>query len=159
EDAPHEIAGYRAVNRLTFTVGKFAATDIADDNRYSHDPRTQFLDWALMYNGAWDYPAQVRGYTYGVAVDYNTRDWTLRYGIFAEPAEANGSEIDPRFLKANGQVLEWEGRYTLNCQPGKLRLLAYLNHAHMGDYAEALAAMPVNPNITLTRDYRFKYGC
>ena len=36
--------------------------------------------------------------------------------------------------------------------------LAYLNRAHMGDYTEALAAMPVNPDVTRTRDYRYKYG-
>ena len=40
-----------------------SAADIFDDNRYSHDPRAQFLNWALMYNGAWDYPANARGYT------------------------------------------------------------------------------------------------
>jgi high affinity Mn2+ porin len=158
EDEAHEIAGYRPVDRLTFTVGKMAATDIADDNRYSHDPRTQFLNWALMYNGAWDYPANVRGYTYGVAVDYNRKDWTVRYGVFAEPAVANGAEFDPRFLEANGQIVEWEGRYTANGHPGAVRLWAYLNHAHMGDYREAIQEMPVDPDITRTRAYRFKYG-
>jgi high affinity Mn2+ porin len=158
EDEANQIAGTRPVDRLTFTIGKMAATDIVDDNLFSHDPRTQFLNWSLMYNGAWDYPANVRGYTYGFAFDYNRKDWALRYGIFAEPAVANGAEFDPRFLKANGQVLEWEGRYTANDQPGKLRLLAYLNHAHMGDYREAIQEMPVDPDITQTRAYRFKYG-
>jgi high affinity Mn2+ porin len=158
EDEANQIAGTRPVDRLTFTVGKMAATDVVDDNLFSHDPRTQFLNWSLMYNGAWDYPANVRGYTYGFAFDYNRKDWALRYGIFAEPAVANGAEFDPRFLKANGQVVEWEGRYTANDQPGKLRLLAYLNHAHMGDYREAIQEMPVDPDITQTRAYRFKYG-
>lgn len=158
EDAPNAIAGTRPVNRLTFTIGKLAATDVVDDNLYSHDPRTQFLNWSLMYNGAWDYPANVRGYDYGFAFDYNTHNWAVRYGVFAEPEIANGAPIDPMFLKAQGQVAEWEERYTLNCHPGKLRLLAYLNRAHMGDYQEALAEMPVKPDVTKTRDYRFKYG-
>ena len=158
EDEANQIAGTRPVERLTLVAGKMAASDIVDDNRYSHDPRTQFLDWSIMYNSAWDYPANVRGYTYGVALDYNQRTWAWRYGIFAEPAVANGSELDPRFVKANGQVTEWEVRYTANGRPGKLRLLAYLNHAHMGDYREAIEAMPVNPDITRTRRYRFKYG-
>jgi high affinity Mn2+ porin len=37
--------------------------------------------------------------------------------------------------------------------------MAYLNRAHMGDYREALIEMPVNPDVTQTRDYRYKYGC
>src|SRR5262249_36955988 len=66
EDGPTQITGTRDIDRITLPVGKLAATDLVDDNRYSHDPRSQFLNWALMYNGAWDYPANVRGYTYGV---------------------------------------------------------------------------------------------
>jgi high affinity Mn2+ porin len=158
EDGPNQIAGLRDIDRVTVTLGKLTATDIADDNRYSHDPRTQFLNWSLIYNGAWDYPANVRGYTYGLAVELNRRDWAVRYGIFAEPAFANGAPLDPHFLNANGQVVEVEERYCLGEHPGKLRLLAFLNHAHMGNYNQALAEMPVNPDVTLTRVYRFKYG-
>lgn len=159
EIGENQIPGTRDVNRITVSVGKFAFTDMVDDNRYSHDPRTQFENWALMYNGAWDYPANVRGYSYGLAIDYNQKDWALRYGVMAEPKFANGPALDPHFLKANGHALEWEGRYKCGDHPGKLRLLAYLNRAHMGDYREALAAMPVKPDVTLTRAYRYKYGC
>jgi high affinity Mn2+ porin len=158
EDEVNRIAGMRDVDRITFTVGKFSVTDLADDNRYSHDPRTQFLPWSIMYNGAWDYPANVRGYTYGFGIEFNRKDWALRYGIVQEPRFANSAPLDPKFLKANGQFLEWEGRYSLAEHPGKLRLLAYLNRAHMGDYREALDQMPVNPDVTLTRAYRYKYG-
>src|SRR5262249_43404038 len=66
EDGTNQIAGKRDVDRIVLNVGKFSATDFADDNRYSHDPRTQFLPWSITYNGAWDYPANVRGYTYGL---------------------------------------------------------------------------------------------
>jgi high affinity Mn2+ porin len=158
EDGPNQIAGTQDVNRLTVSVGKFSATDFFDDNKYSHDPRTQFLSWAIMYNGAWDYPANVRGYTYGVELEYHTKWWTLSYGIFAEPEVANGAALDPHIADANGQALELEQRYEIYDHPGSLRYLAYLNHAHMGNYSEALNAMPVDPNITLTRAYRFKYG-
>ena len=64
-------------NRITIRVGKMAAGGVFDDNAYSHDPRTQFLNWGLMYNGAWDYPANVRGYTYGSAAEWNTKDWSF----------------------------------------------------------------------------------
>lgn len=157
-DEANQIAGKQDVDRLTLSVGKFSATDFVDDNRYSHDPRTQFLAWSIMYNGAWDYPANVRGYTYGIALDFNQKYWALHYGIFAEPTFANGAQLDPKFLKANGQVLEWVGRWTMDEHPGAIRLLTYGNRAHMGDYLESLQQMPVNPDITLTRAYRWKYG-
>src|SRR5262245_12820747 len=158
ETGPNVLAGYRDIDRVTLTVGKMSATDLFDDNRYSHDPRTQFLNWSLMYDGAWDYPANARGYTYGFVADFNTRYLALRYGAFAEPAVANGNEFDPHILKANGHIAETEWRYELGGHPGKVRLWSFLNHAHMGKYREALEEMPVNPDITLTRAYRIKYG-
>jgi high affinity Mn2+ porin len=158
EAAANQLAGWRDVDRVTVTVGKMSATDLFDDNRYSHDPRTQFLNWALMYNGAWDYPANTRGYTYGAVIDFNTRFLAARYGIFGEPTEANGAEIDPHILKANGQILEVDERYYLGDHPGVIRQWAFANHAHMGNYREALAEMPVSPDITQTGAYRFKYG-
>src|SRR5262249_37724428 len=158
EDTVNQIAGTRNVDRVTFSLGKMAATAIVDDNRYSHDPRTQFLPWSIMYNGAWDYPANVRGYTYGFAAELNRKEWALRYGVFMEPEFANGTTLDSRVLKANGHVVEFERRYELCDHPGKLRLMAYLNNAHMGNYRQAIAEMPVDPDITQTRAYRVKYG-
>ncbi len=111
-----------------------------------------------MYAGAWDYPANVRGYDYGGSIELDMKTWALRYGIFGMPAVANGSEIDPHFLQANGSVLEYEKRYDVDSRPGILRLLAYLNNAHMGDYRVALRDSPTNPDITSTRAYRVKYG-
>lgn len=159
EDAPNQLAGKRDISRITFTAGKMGAPDIFDNNLFSHDPRTQFLNWSVMYNGAWDYPANTRGYTYGATIEINHKDWAWRYGVFGEPKEANGPDIDPKFLKANGHVMEFEYRYELDEElPGKLRFLAFLNNAHMGSYRESLSQGIVPPDITLSRAYRVKYG-
>ena len=159
EDGPNQLAGKRDVNRVTFRVGKMSATDVFDDNTYSHDPRTQNLNWSLMANGAWDFPANTRGYTYGIAVDWNQKDWAWRYGVFGEPTEANGSDIDPKLLKANGHATEFEYRFTAADRPGKVRLLAYGNNAHMGNYRDALQVAGTGPpDVTATRAYRTKYG-
>jgi high affinity Mn2+ porin len=40
------------VSRFTWTFGKVSAADFFDNNTYSHDPRTQFMNWSIMYNGA-----------------------------------------------------------------------------------------------------------
>jgi high affinity Mn2+ porin len=158
EDGPNAIAGYRDVNRLTIAVGKVPPTDSFDTNRYANDPRTKFLNWGAMFNVAWDYASNVRGYGYGVSLDYNTKDWAIRYGVFAEPSIANGKDFDPHFLRANGHILEYEQRYQWNDQPGAVRLGAYMNLANMGNYREALAISPVNPDVTATRQARIKYG-
>jgi high affinity Mn2+ porin len=158
-DDVDQVAGWRDVRRLSVVVGKFAAPDVADDNAYAKDPRTEFLNWGLAVNGAWDYPANVRGYTYGVALDYNhSKNWSFAYAVMTVPAYANGAPLDWHLDKAQGQVAELEERYEINGRPGASRFMAYLNHAHMGNYDEALQLMPVNPDILKTRSYRYKYG-
>ncbi|MFO0804227.1 MAG: carbohydrate porin [Gemmataceae bacterium] len=158
EAGPNLIPGTVDVNRITIRLGKMTATDLFDDNAYSHDPRTQFMNWSLMYNGAWDYPANVRGYTYGGGIEWNRKYGSLRYGAFAVPAVANGSAIDPHIVRALGHALEYERRYRIGDRPGSTALLAYLNSAHMGSYRQAIAEMPVDPDVTQTRQYRIKYG-
>ena len=43
ESGSNQRAGPRPVNRYTVTIGRFTLTDFFDNNRYSHDPRAQFL--------------------------------------------------------------------------------------------------------------------
>jgi len=158
EDGANQLAGKRDIDRITFVIGKMTFTDVVDNNTYSHDPRTQLMGWAMMFNGAWDYPGDTRGYDYGMAIDFNHKYWALRWGIFGEPNSANGPVIDDHVLRANGQVLEWEGRWKLNGHNGAIRLMSYLNLADMGNYRQAVAEMPVDPNVDLTRAWRIKYG-
>jgi len=158
-DAADLIAGKQDVNRLTITIGKFAANDIFDNNTYAHDPRSQFMNWGLWENAAWDYPANTKGYTDGLAMEWNGQDYTLRYGIFRPPANANGGQLDTHWTRAFDQVVEFEQRYTIWKKPGVVRPLAYINYSHMGDYRDAIDASPVDPNVILTRSYDHpKYG-
>ncbi len=158
EDDANQIAGIRSRNRFSISVGKMSAEDVLDDNAYSHDPRTQFLNWSLMYTGAWDYPANTRGYTYGALFDFTTMFYAVRYGVFGEPAVANGPEIDPHFLKAHAQIVEFQENFILGDHPAHLREWAYANTSDAGKYVDALAQPNYPPNITLTRSYRTKYG-
>jgi high affinity Mn2+ porin len=98
------------------------------------------------------------GYITGFAAELNQPNWTARYGFFQQPQRANGMAEDPAFLRAWGMVTELERRFTIHDHPGAVRLLAFLNRADMGSYAEA-ADSPVRPaNIIDTRAYRLKYG-
>ncbi len=156
---PNALAGSRDVSRVTFTIGRMSAEDFFDGNAYSHDPRIQFMNWALMYDAAWDFPADARGYTYGGVLDFNREAWALRYGVFAEPAVANGLPIDAHFGEAHGQVIELEERFRVCDQPGKARFLLYWNRAHMGNYEEATDDPAFGLDITRTRRYSSKIGC
>jgi len=150
------LAGKQDVSRLTLTLGKFSAKDIFDNNAYANDPRTQFMNWALMANEAWDYPADALGYITGFAAELNQPGWAVRYGFFQMPKGSNGTALDEHFLEAWGMVAELERRYSWHEHPGALRFLAYLNHADMGSYSAALSVPAAN--ILLTRAYRYKYG-
>ena len=161
DDDQNQIAGFRDSHRLTFTLGKFGAIDSFQSNSYSNDPRTQFENWALFTNGAWDYPADTRGYTEGMVVEYTEPAWSLRYAVMTEPTQANGATFDSHLPTALGQALEFEKRYSLAEHPGVVRLLGYANSAHMGNYREAIeqgAANSTTPDVTKTRAYRIKYG-
>jgi len=157
-DAPNTVADKVDVDRVVLVAGRMALPDLIDDNRYSDDPRSQFMNWALMLNGAWDYAADTRGYIYAVGLSLNRKDYAIRYAITAMPSTANGYNIDPKLLLANSHNLEYQRNLTFNNRPGHLHLLAYLNQANMGSYAQSLAESPVNPDITATRAYRVKYG-
>lgn len=159
EDDAHQLSGNRSSRRIVVHFGKLSVMDLFDNNSYSHDPRSQFLNWTLMGHGAWDYPADTRGYTWGYAAEFYWDAWAARYGRFAEPLEANQMDMDHGFARAHGDALEIEHSHSLGDLPGAVRVMTYSNTARMGDYREALALSPAAPDITATRAYgRVKRG-
>jgi len=158
----NQLAGERPMTRYTVALGRFTVTDFFDGNRYTHDPRTQFMGWGAMYNGAWDYPADTRGYTWGWVHEFHTRRWSLRYGSAAEPRTANGILFDRRLLRDRSDLFEGELRYRLRGHAGAIRVLSFLNHADAGTYAEALRLARQEgtvPDVTATRRVgTLKYG-
>ncbi len=154
----HQLGGTQDPRRIVLSAGNFSAADLFDDNSYSHDPRTQFLNWSLMANGAWDYPADARGYTNGVVLEWIERTFALRAGVMMMPIDANQLPLDQRLSVAHGVVVEGERAFAFGGRPGKLRLLAYLNRANMGSYRAALEGGTVPPDVTATRTTRNKYG-
>jgi len=158
-DDANQLAGTLSKRHFTITAGKFGMADYFDANSFSHDPRTQFMNWSLMSNGAWDYPANTRGYVLGLYTEFAQPNWTLRFAYTMVTTEANGSVWDGNIGKANSQTLEYERRYTLSGQKGTLRILAFNNNGKMGDYRQALARNPVNPNVDTMLTYgKRKYG-
>jgi len=162
ESDANQVGGSRPATRYSITVGRFTVTDFFDNNRYSHDPRMQFMGWAIMYNGAWDYPADTRGYTWGWVHEFHTPHWSLRYASAAEPTVANGLRFDRRLFVDRGDMFEGEVDYAPYGHPGAIRLLHYENHARAGDYGEAIRiarAAGTTPDVTANRrPGTLKYG-
>jgi len=145
--------------RVEITAGKLALTDLMDLNRYANSTRSQFLDWVLFNNGAWDYAADTRGYTNGFAVAWIDAAWALRAGSFQMPTFANGNRFDSDIANARGDNVE----LTVDLpRSAVVRLLAYENHGRMGRYAVATAigrAQSMAPSIVADdAPGRIKYG-
>ena len=161
EDGPNQLAGKQDISRITVTAGKFQVTDLFDNNAYSHDPRTSFLNWNLQCCGAYDWDMDKVGYTWGAAIDFNQKYWAFRVGYFLLPVLSNDNRFDTQITKHGEYIGELELRYSLLSQPGKLRLMAWANVGNAGSYSEAVAEPPDTPNypdMALTRNTRTNYG-
>ncbi len=101
-----QLPGTEPAKRIEIKLGKFAANDDFDRNRYANSTRNQFENWSLWNNTAWDYPADTRGYTNGIMAGYVSPRWALRFGIFQMPTVANGPDLDLPLSKSRSENLE-----------------------------------------------------
>jgi carbohydrate-selective porin OprB len=122
-------------SRIEIKLGKLAPTDDMDLNRYANNQRTQFLNYAFLFNAAWDYASDTRGYSRGFSVSLVKPSWRLTFGSYQVPKTSNGYFLDNE-IGARGDNLE------LTLKPNRfdtvIRLLAYHNVGRMGSYQEAL---------------------
>jgi len=141
DNGKNQEAGKTPASRLVISAGKFSMADFYDLNGYSHDPRTQFLNWALMSNGAWDYPANTKGYTMGAVVEWIRPAWTLRVSSVAVPVIANHSEMEYRLGKAHSEAVEFQKNMTIGRRSGVVRLLSSYMASRAPSYQQGLRAL------------------
>ena len=162
----NQFAETQTANRVVLTIGRFAISDIFDTNKYANNSKTDFLNWALVNAGTFDYAGDGWGYTYGAAGEWYQGDWTVRGGVFdlsATPAGGNspdGGNLDPTFQQFQ-MIGEIERRYELMGQPGTIKVTGFLSRGRAGDYANAiaLAALTGTPaDITAVRTYTSRPG-
>ena len=150
--------------RLEFRVGKMSTADFFDVNKVGSDSQHQFTNWAVVNNGAYDYAADTRGYTFGALIEYYDRNWVLRFGEMLMPRIANGIQLDWDPTRSRAENVELEYHYSLAPdRDGVVRTLYYVNHANMGSYSEALQAFQrgqdPTPDVTAHRhEGTVKYG-
>ena len=136
--AMDHLPGQDPERRVEIKFGRLASNDDFDQNRYANSTRTQFLNWSLWNNSAWDYPADTRGFDQGIMVAWITPTWAFRGGSYQMPTFANGNHLDDHIWNARGDVVE----LTLQPRPDwgtVVRVLGYVNQARMGIYRNAIA--------------------
>ena len=146
DDAQNQLENRSSSNYVQLLLGKTSLADIFDNNAYSNSPRTQFMNWAIMNNAAWDYAANVRGYTYTAAAILQYGTYNYKLALAALPITANGSTLGTDIYEEFSLNTELSKAYTVSNKKGIVRLLAYYNNAPMGSYRQALSA-PHNPDI------------
>lgn len=137
----NQLKGYIPSSRITISAGKFSIADFFDNNIYSHNPRNEFLNWSLMSNGAWDYPANTRGYTWGMVVELIKPNYAIRVSDVLVPKTANGANLDPQLNKTHGLTLEFEKKTKINNHLGSIKLLAFHNLSRAPSYNDAIHSM------------------
>ncbi|MDE2389735.1 MAG: carbohydrate porin, partial [Betaproteobacteria bacterium] len=131
--------------------------DFFDKNSYAGDLRRQFFNMGFMTYSSFDFSADTRGYTWGVAGEYYHDDWAIRFSHVAVPKNPNELQIDSRIFTYYGQQIELEHMHLLYGQPGAVRVLAYRNHENMGKFSDAITAFELNPNHNATTCTGFNY--
>jgi high affinity Mn2+ porin len=166
---PFSLATQVPERRLQFFVGKMSLPDYLDINSIGSDSHLQFMNWTVDNNGAWDYAADTRGYTYAVVTEYDDKVWSARYAVALMPTVANGTDLDWDLRRASGQNWEFElrkpllGRLLPPERQGVVRIISFVNHAHMGLYRVAnqayVSGEDPTPNISEHATYgAVKYG-
>jgi high affinity Mn2+ porin len=141
--------------RIEFRFGKMSVADFFDLNTYGTDSNFQFMNWTVDNNGAYDYAAETRGFTFAALIEYHhSQHVTLRFAEALMPKVANGIHLDADLGRARAENFELELQGTLfPHRAGILRLLSFVNHANMGNYREAVdnfqGGITSTPEITV----------
>jgi high affinity Mn2+ porin len=148
--------------RVEVRIGKMSLPDTFDANGVGSDSHLQFTNWTIDNQGAWDYAADTRGYTWGAIASLETPKYTVRYGIATMPTVANGIDVDYALRRASGQNMEFVARDAAGLKGTTVRVLSFVNHADMGTYRVAnriALATGTTPDVTTTRvQGTVKYG-
>lgn len=164
ESGLSQLSGERDISRITFYAGKYAVQDIFDNNAYANDSRVDFLNWSIFGAGAFDYPADGVGFSWGLTAELNQPNWAVRAGYFLVANQPGTTTYDLNIISRSGGVGELEMRYQPFDRKGTTRLGLWATRAWAGSYSDAVAliaqnsGLNANDTIAFTRQPRAKWG-
>ena len=156
----NQLAGSQSADRLVLTAGKLSVGDVFDTNRYAHDPRQDFLNWAIIDAGTFDYAADAWGYSYGATAELYLGRWALRAGAFNLSDVPNSTQLEHDFSQRQ-LVGEIEERHEIGGHPGKVKITGFVSRGRMGRFDDAvqLAALNGGPaDISAVRRLQSRVG-
>ena len=137
ENEANQITQTVSSNRVVVTAGQFSTLDIFDDSRYAKDPRVQFMNWGNMTYLAYDYAADARGYSTGLAGEWYLSNWVLRASRMLAPKTPNGKDLNWQIFNTYGDQVEVERQHNIADLPGKVSVLAYRNKMILARFQDA----------------------
>jgi hypothetical protein len=159
DSGPLQLAQVVSSRRVVLTAGNLSVLDVFDRNRFAGDLRQQFLNMSFLTQTAYDFAADARGYSWGVAIEWYHDEWTLRAGRFIGPRNPNQLPLNRQFFTYYGDQIEIERRYDLAGRPGAMRLLAFRNRWVTGRFEDAIDLWQQNPEAyNATTCDNFNYG-
>ncbi len=144
ENDANQITQFVSSNRFVVTAGQFSTLDIFDDSKYAKDPRVQFMNWGNMTYLAYDYAADARGYSWGLAGEWYRDNWVFRASRMLAPKSPNGRDLNWQIFNAYGDQIEVERGHFIGGLPGKVSVLGYRNRMVMARYTDATNYMIAN---------------
>ena len=137
ENEANQITQTVSSNRVVLTGGQFSTLDIFDDSRYAKDPRIQFMNWGNMTYLAYDYAADARGYSWGLAGEWYLDNWVMRASRMLAPKSPNGRDLNWQIFNNYGDQIEVERQHNIANLPGKVSVLAYRNKMILARFEDA----------------------
>jgi high affinity Mn2+ porin len=160
DPAANTFGGHQSNNRIVLTIGKFSVPDIFDANDYAHDSKHDFLNWAIIDTGTFDYAADAWGYTAGGAAEWYQGPWTVRLAVMDLSIIPNSETLDPHFGQFQ-MIGEGERRWTIGGKAGALRITGFISRGRMGTFDDAVVLAEdtgQTPSTALVREYRSRGG-
>src|SRR5579883_436961 len=148
ERNPYSLFRELPEHRLELRFGKLSLADFFDLNTYGTDTNFQFMNWSVDNNGAYDYAADTRGFTFAAMLEYHDKNYVVRFAEALMPKVANGIHLDADMSRARSENVEFELHRKVFRKQGEgiVRLLTFVNHANMGDYRDAVNACLTGPD-------------
>ena len=146
-----------AAERVVLTAGNVSVLDVFDAMDYSRDARTQFMNWASLTSGAWDYPADARGYTWGVCPRIHLARLACPCRAFPRTCRVEWFAAGRALLDRYGDAAEFELPYKLGGHNAIARALVFHNRVNAGAYRDAIA-ISSPPSVADVRRTQSKDG-
>ncbi len=146
-----------STKRITLTAGKFSLLDYFDGSKYANDGRTQFMNWALMTGGAYDFASDTRGNTWGFNAEYFVPGRVIRFALTTPSSTPNGPQFDYNFPKALSTNFDIRQDFKLFSVPAVIGFTAFHNSTLGAKFNDVINTQP-DSVANHRRAYGVKYG-